>query len=788
MRELLVLIPKDTEQNKPTKILDKNLQKIRSFDSGFKFYFETIEYTNFHSALEAIFKEQNWFLVLGKLTEYGQKLHDANECGPRRKKKGTPTIQDRDGVEIVLDLDDHKIEGFNALNPEPAIKKWLAERKITCDVTWQITSSQKLNSEEARIRLYFEADRELPLQKRKAWAQSPEIMADGSVFTCSQPIYTAPPIIEGGKDPIKKRNGFIKGTKRSFSIPHISEEKRVKYESHRGGLQYDFKETSLPEEVLSGQVYRRYFMPMAFHYANLLKGDEEAIFHIIASKARQVKSREFDAENVMDYIRDAIDKINDEDEVEQAAGEVLTQNDFKEYDIIEEIPEFPENIMESWPEPWPMLWRNFKNIPRELTEPLLIPTILSLNGFLLRANYVTSMNRRPNMFFLNLTPSTGNKDVNSKNVIDDLNDIFKEKGGLKTTPFTGLINGESSITSDASFLQCFDEEENLFWVNTEATRIFHQLGTSLGNSSVAALGDKLIEVVDGRAITGKRKVGNAIKQITDPNVQILFYAQPETIERHITTDTVDSGLFGRAMLSIIPNLEFDKDKFSIFLHKGSGEKEVEDEFYAFYMSNAMLFSKRKEKQVLKPSEKSLKILHEWSKEFLFKYMQDDESLLKVLKRMGIAAEQLYCIVLGICRAYDEHMGIEPRKTIPVNPLLPLLEYWTKTKVYAIKNYVNVTLDPLADEIYLIIRECVERKHDKLFRDTDLQILKETSFVNVSIVSRIMRNRPALVRKLEQNNEKRNATASCLRLIELMIKHGILIQKERGERKFVGVAK
>jgi len=309
MKTLLVLRPKN---NKPTKILDKGLNKVSNYDAGILYKFETLRYSNLHTELKKILSVNTCFIVLGELTEYGAQLEANDDYGPRRKKKGQPTIQDRDGTEIVLDLDDHPIKGFDPLDPAPGITRWLKMNKISCDVTWQITSSQKLNAEEARIRLYFETDVPHTLLMRKAYSQS--IKADGSVYTCMQPIFTAPPIIEGnGKDPIKKRHGFIKGRQKNFVLPEFTPEEVTKNCSiFRGGPSYDFNNTELPADVLNGSVYRRYFMPLAFHYVNLLSGDREAVFHIIKGLSLQVKSREFDPDNVYEYIDDAIEKIQEE--------------------------------------------------------------------------------------------------------------------------------------------------------------------------------------------------------------------------------------------------------------------------------------------------------------------------------------------------------------------------------------------------------------------------------------------------------------------------------------------
>ena len=794
MNELLILFPTDEENNKPTKILNTQLEKIKSYDSGFYFYFDVLPYENFHDALKEIFKINTCFLVLGEPTEDARDYMARDERLPRRKKKGNLiTIQDRDSSELVLDLDDHFLEDFDPLDPAPAIKKWLAEKKINCDVSWQITSGQKLDSvdiegdliiPQARIRLYFSASKDHPLVERKAWSQSTDIGADGSVYTCSQPIYTAPPIIEGGVDPIPQRYGFIKGARRTFILP--LEVRKADYQkqnaSFNRGCDYDFYDPSIPEEVLSGKVYRRYFMPLAFHYANKLKMDKEAVFAIIAAKSAQVKSREFDDENTWQYINDAFSIIKEEIEEEEElfeADNVATAEDLNEQNEFDlaPIPEFPNDLLENWPAPWPMLWNNFKRIPR-VTEPaLLIPTIFALMGFFLRAQYVTAFNRRPNMFFLNLTPSTGNKDVNSKNVIRDLAAVFKKRLGTGSrSVFQGIINTSSSITADTTFLESFDENDEFFWINTEATRIFQQIKNSTGNSNVAALSDKLIEVVDGHEISGKAKVKNNVKTIENPNCQVVFYAQPETIERYIDVEMVDSGLFGRALLAIVPHLEFDIENYEMFMDREHELADVEDEFFDFFHEvDFGLNGIGDIKTVLKPDDESRKILNDWARENVAPLMADDEGLQKVLSRIGNSGEQLYCIALGVCRKYDTFLGNKERKTIDIRPLLPILQYWVETKVYAIKNYINAELDPLAEAVLDILKNIITGKY-KMMATFDAKAIKEHHVVPLSVFYRVLKSNTKLIKKLSADGDKKNAMVRVDTIIKMFLNNGILVKR------------
>lgn len=781
MKELLVLAPENPEQNKPTKILDSKLNKLKTFDAGYKFYFETLEYNCFHQAMKNIFTRDDSFMVLGELTEFGRNLEEAQKPGPRRKKKGTPTIQDRLGTEIVLDLDDHIIHKFRADKPEPAIKNWLAEKGINCNVTWQLTSGQKLNTKEARIRLYFEASKPLPLLERKAWAQSPEIQADGSVFTCSQPIFTAPPIIEGGDDPIKVRTGFIQGSTRTFTVPKRDKKFIEKHSGYmRGGEAWDFDDKTLPGEVLNGSVYRRYLMPLAFHYANKLKDDRNAIFAIIVSKAMQVKSREFDADNVYAYIDDAIAKIGSEEQPD-TSGLATAAEIRSEEKQAGGAPQFPEGWMQKLPHPWPMIWENFARIPLKCEEALLTPTILSTHAFFLRSNFVTVRGRRPNFFFLNLAPSTGYKDVNSKNVIRDLDTIFKRKGP-KSTLFSGILNTESSITADTSFLESFNENDEFFWIDTESSRIFHQMNAGRSNSHVAAISDKLIEVVDGHRINGKRKAGGKIvRSIEDPTVEIIFYAQPETIERYIDESMVDSGLFGRALLSINPDLGFDKDTYDAFESEVGGiNVEIDDDFFDFYNSDEFKLSKFSSgKIVLKPNDKSMKLLKQWGKEFLNPLMAEGEVYQKILPRIAISAEQLYCVVLGICQIWDRFVGEVPRKEIGIEWIFPLLEYWVETKIYAVKHFVNTEIDPLHAGILEVIRKGI--KMDYKVTQSQRKIIEEHNVFPKSLIMKNVKQNQRLVNQLRANNDDKNVSQRIDRELNLLCRSNILEVAHFGNR-------
>jgi hypothetical protein len=117
-----------------------------------------------------------------------------------------------------------------------------------------------------------------------------------------------------------------------------------------------------------------------------------------------------------------------------------------------------------------------------------------------------------------------------------------------------------------------------------------------------------------------------------------------------------------------------------------------------------------------------------------------------------------------------------RDEINVVSLLPLLEYWVDTKIYAIKHFVNTELDPLAESILEIIRNCIGGKY-KLQSTFDNQSIKKHHVIARSQVMRILQSNTKLIRKLSSDGDKRNATQRADQIIRTFINSGVLKQVE-----------
>lgn len=558
---------------------------------------------------------------------------------------------------------------------------------------------------------------------------------------------------------IKKIFPLETGTKSTKTKEEKSSSVQTEGKPVSGG---NFDTISAIQQILSAENYHGSLTSLALRYVN--KGmDRDEICIILrgigelANKREEWESR-FNHEHLYECIDSAFRIVDGE----KTFAKPLLESE----KVRSEIPEFPKDTMLNWPEPWPMIWSNFKKLPRTLDECLLFPTVITVHAFLLNAIYVNSENRRPNMAFLNIAPSTGNKDVNSKNVLHIMTDIMQRKDPHNLF-FHRMLGFPENITADTSFLESFSDGD-LFWINTEATALFQQLvqGANL-NSSVRALGDKLIEVVDGLIITSKAKAGKAIPAIKDPNAQILLYTQPETVEQYLTPELITRGFLGRFLIHIATPIG-DNPFDDAFLTGSVMTRDIEDELAQLYR---LIPSKSESKIQIKPTTKDIKFFQKWMINDVAKLSEGDDSV-KMLKRLGISTEQLYTVILGICKRWDRIKNRTERKEFDIQCMMPILNYWAKCKAYVIKEYMVQDLDPLYREVLNVIIELIT-KQVKSPRGS--KFIDKYNAVPRGEVTRVIQSRTRLKRQLDARGDNRNVLLRTQQIIDSLIKHGELIE-------------
>lgn len=454
---------------------------------------------------------------------------------------------------------------------------------------------------------------------------------------------------------------------------------------------------------------------------------------------------------------------------------------------ISNAPVFPGDTVNEWPDPWPLIWENWKRFPLDLNETLLFPTMIAAHAFLLRANYLTEYGRRPNFFFLNLAPSTAGKDINSTDVIADIDDYLKSVGCLHT-PFTQMRNRGMNITADTSFLESINDNE-LFWIHTEASNIFRQLKNSANNNNVAALSDKMIEVVDGKMISGKMKSGKKIDNVTDPNIQILFYAQPETIEDSIDIAMVDSGLFGRSLISIVPNIELNISKFSLFQRKRKKLPIFDGELRHFYTKKLNTPQHQEKNRINIPDHEKDEMDKKWSQvkiaNLLINHKQDD-CITKLLLRMGTSAEQLYTVVCGIAQLWATSKKCK-YKPIAVEKLIPILDYWVDCKMYAIDHIINSSVDPLSDIYVEAIHGMLDNSsfYRKKANKNQREMLQE-GYVARSRLKNHLAKSKRLLRMCRKDKSKVDISVRVDYIHASLLKNNIIVVKDHQDVSYVAL--
>jgi len=484
----------------------------------------------------------------------------------------------------------------------------------------------------------------------------------------------------------------------------------------------------------------------------------------------------------------AIDKLKEEDN-EDALN---NSEDIKiNLAILKEelpVPKYPDNCMADWPEPWPKIWENWKRFPAVVSEPLLVPTIIAFHGYLMNSKYLNARDRRPNLYQLSLAESTAYKDTNSTDVLRAMPKAMAEHG-IFNSIFDDLADGDSNISSDTAFIKSLEANGGKkFWINTEATRVFQQLSSNHGhvNPNVLALADKMIEVVDGKTITGKVKANEAMKSVNDPNIQIVFYAQPETIEKYISEDMVDSGFLGRALITLDVG---DEKEHSMFMELPDSFCTLDADLAGFY-GNCNLNEKSLFERINVPlvGDNLIEVIDFEERVFRPLMPPNDGALRKMITRMGNSTEQLFSIVLGVCKEWDIWNGEEPRENVPINGLFPLLEFWAKCKHYTVNEYIVKSSDPIADAVIEGIMK---------FIDGDWIVDKRfNNFIKQGMVPRsLLVNRMRQMRTIKDTATAfTKLTALISQTIDYMIANQIIGQEEkragkaRKKTKFVYVNK
>lgn len=451
-----------------------------------------------------------------------------------------------------------------------------------------------------------------------------------------------------------------------------------------------------------------------------------------------------------------------------------------------DIPVFPYGIVSTWPEPWPQIYKAYSDVARDPVEELLVPTMLSNMAYFLNNNYLTGQGKNLNLIFLNLADSGVGKDANTTSITRELSRVFQRRDvKMPDDPFLRFSEFNKSLTSDTAFMECFNDDGNFYWVNTEATRIFELIG-SKGNSSVSAISDKLVEVGDGGAISTKKKAGQkeGAPRQDNPNCQVLLCAQPDTIKDHLNSSMIDSGLFGRPLISISGRC-LDLDEYDMFSDKSPDDIELSEDMMNFfsYIGRLEKFGTGQifRSKVIRPSKEDTIDLNKWQKENLIPHMKREKTLETILKRMAIPIEQVFTIVNGVVIEYAKFKSVE-RERVQARALFPLLDFWAECKVYAASELVNAEADPLGEAIVDIMRDILVGKI-KMSKVGHANAVKEGR-VPTSRIASILGNRTKLLKTMGIDGKGVGMGSRVNLTISALVELGALVKCSVGSTKCV----
>lgn len=134
--------------------------------------------------------------------------------------EGSATLTECAAAWLPIDLDDIPTgTRLDPIDPETAIAaavELLGHPFNSTSYIWQLTSRATPGSERTRARLYFLTDQAISNEQRRAWAKAVNtrtglMLADASLYSANQPIYTAHPEFVDSVDPFPRRVGVCYG-------------------------------------------------------------------------------------------------------------------------------------------------------------------------------------------------------------------------------------------------------------------------------------------------------------------------------------------------------------------------------------------------------------------------------------------------------------------------------------------------------------------------------------------------------------------------------------------------
>lgn len=200
----------------------------------FTFYSRPIEnIDDLATLLEKIRCDPRSFIVRGIPTEEVELIVSKNAKAKLRRLKKTrgnikPTLQEVPLSWLMLDIDNFPLPDTADLIDDPegaidhAIHTLLPDEFHNVRCWWQLSSTAGIDPRILKVHLFFWLSEPKTNAELKQYFSSIPGRIDTSVFSATQPIYVADPIIEGRPDWLPRRTGWRDGLEEAVCLAEVS--------------------------------------------------------------------------------------------------------------------------------------------------------------------------------------------------------------------------------------------------------------------------------------------------------------------------------------------------------------------------------------------------------------------------------------------------------------------------------------------------------------------------------------------------------------------------------------
>ena len=200
------------------------------------------------------------------------------------------------------------------------------------------------------------------------------------------------------------------------------------------------------------------------------------------------------------------------------------------------------------------------------------------------------------------------------------------------------------------------------------------------------------------------------------------------------------------------------------------------ELVDFYARDMPSIDTKDKVVVRRPAEHTL-YLQEWARH-LASVAKGQDKVDKVLLRLGIATEQLNVVLLGIINEWEIFRGEPLTTNIHPELLMPLLTYWEMCRVYAIQQFMEESVDPLATEILDIMKQLINPTGNLKPRTKRAPLIRKHNAVMAGDIMHVFNNRGGnskVMRNLKSLGDAKNITLRIQQLLKALVDSGEVIE-------------